>query len=681
MGRPSRPSRCLGPIILRASSMSFQRRSIRRVSIAPGEIVLARMPCAAWSAASTFASWIKAPLVAQYAGRPGEATRPSCEAMRITRPPPRVVIAGIAAFAIRKAPVRLIRITRSQAASSISSTVAALSLSAAPYIRTSRPPKRCTVAATAPRQLAPSVTSRCTGSAWPPPASISAAVVFAPGSSMSAHATLAPAAAKASAVARPIPFAAPTTMAIFFSSVNAGSIIESSICSRASVGGTPAPRRPAVRTWARATVYDSAHLSRREVERDATDARALRLLEHHQETRLCLARRPPPGRLRGAQHRGVQLRRRQGGRDRAAGPGPEPQRLQLARLRQSRGHLATVRAARRPRYSRRGTDEHRGLRDGAGHPREVARARRRDPRTRGDELGRAGASGRGPGTRADRKRDGHDRAARGGPAGGLDEPVAVEQRRHDGSPAGGGLPLRDGLDDGRPAHLDPHAQGPDPRDAVPDRGERHARDRLVPLHRGRVRRPDRRPVRRDARAVGAPAARVPDLAPSVRHGTALPDPPSSPRAPAHSRAPGPRVADAPARDLRARRIAAAGCRARKPLTSSPVAAQPVGRWKWGRPVCAVRPPSATMAAPVMNDASSEARKSTVLAISSASPTRPIGCAAAYIRLSSSARSRPRIWVARVSMKPGQTQLMRMLCRAVSIAPERVGLIAPALAAL
>src|SRR5882724_5414908 len=134
---------------------------------------------------------------------------------------------------------------------------------------------------------------------------MSAAVVLAPGSSTSAHATRAPAAAKASAVARPMPFAAPTTMAIFFSSVNAGSIIASSICKRTSAGGAPAPRRPAARTTvgaprpagpqprdglrrarpppvlgAGATVYDSAHLSRREGERHATDARALRLLEH-----------------------------------------------------------------------------------------------------------------------------------------------------------------------------------------------------------------------------------------------------------------------------------------------------------------------------------------------------------------------------------------------------------------
>ena len=105
---------------------------MRRVSTAPGESVLARMPCAAWSVASTLASWISAPLVAQYAGRPGVATRPSCEAMRITLPPPRSIIAGIAALTMRNAPVRLIRITRSQAASSISSTVAVRSLSAAP---------------------------------------------------------------------------------------------------------------------------------------------------------------------------------------------------------------------------------------------------------------------------------------------------------------------------------------------------------------------------------------------------------------------------------------------------------------------------------------------------------------------------------------------------------------------
>src|SRR6266850_2503530 len=76
----------------------------------------------------------------------------------------------------------------------------------------------------------------------PPPASIWAAVVLAPGSSMSAHATRAPAAAKARAVARPMPFAAPTTMAVFFSSVNAGSFMTASISARATVYSDPAVR-------------------------------------------------------------------------------------------------------------------------------------------------------------------------------------------------------------------------------------------------------------------------------------------------------------------------------------------------------------------------------------------------------------------------------------------------------
>ena len=66
---------------------------------------------------------------------------------------------------IRNAPMRLIRTVRSHVASSISSTVAAGSLSPRRTSSTSSPPKRATVAATAARQLAPSVTSSRTGSA------------------------------------------------------------------------------------------------------------------------------------------------------------------------------------------------------------------------------------------------------------------------------------------------------------------------------------------------------------------------------------------------------------------------------------------------------------------------------------------------------------------------------------
>jgi hypothetical protein len=75
--------------------------------------------------------------------------------------------------------------------------------------------------------------------------------------------------------------------------------------------------------------------------------------------------------------------------------------------------------------------------------------------------------------------------------------VAVEQRGHARPPQGGRVPLRDGLDHGRPAGVDGDSLRPDPLHAVPDRGQRHARRGLVPLHLGRVRRPDRRAVRRD----------------------------------------------------------------------------------------------------------------------------------------------------------------------------------------
>src|SRR6266851_10484176 len=71
----------------------------------------------------------------------------------------------------------------------------------------------------------------------------------------------------------------------------------------------------------------------------------------------------------------------------------------------------------------------------------------------------------------------------------------------------------------------------------------------------------------------------------------------------------------------------------------------------GKPVPAVTPPSTTKLAPVINDASSEARKVTVLAISSGSPILPTGCAAPITRRNSSARPLPRISAARVLIAP------------------------------
>ena len=64
-GWPSRPSRCFGPAMRRAVSMSPKRRTSRSVSTAPGESVLTRTFCAAWSVAIALASWISAPLLVQ----------------------------------------------------------------------------------------------------------------------------------------------------------------------------------------------------------------------------------------------------------------------------------------------------------------------------------------------------------------------------------------------------------------------------------------------------------------------------------------------------------------------------------------------------------------------------------------------------------------------------------------
>ena len=56
--------RCLGRATSRAFSME-PKRSMRSVSTAPGERVLTRMFCAAWSAAMALAMVMSAPLVEQ----------------------------------------------------------------------------------------------------------------------------------------------------------------------------------------------------------------------------------------------------------------------------------------------------------------------------------------------------------------------------------------------------------------------------------------------------------------------------------------------------------------------------------------------------------------------------------------------------------------------------------------
>src|SRR5262245_16034980 len=72
----------------RAASSVSKLRRYRAVSTGPGDRLLTRIFCPAWSSAIALASWISAPLAAQYQGRPARATRPSWEAIKMMLPPP-----------------------------------------------------------------------------------------------------------------------------------------------------------------------------------------------------------------------------------------------------------------------------------------------------------------------------------------------------------------------------------------------------------------------------------------------------------------------------------------------------------------------------------------------------------------------------------------------------------------
>src|SRR5262245_13172686 len=102
---------------------------------------------------------------------------------------------------------------RFQSAGSSSTTVPVGSRMAAPLTRTRGAPCAAMAALTASAMLASLVTSQRYAMAAPLALAMRAAVALAAGSSISRQATLAPASAKAKAMARPMPSAAPTTMA------------------------------------------------------------------------------------------------------------------------------------------------------------------------------------------------------------------------------------------------------------------------------------------------------------------------------------------------------------------------------------------------------------------------------------------------------------------------------------
>src|SRR5262245_13817310 len=127
------------------------------------------------------------------------------------RPPPWPRMTRAAACEHRNTPVRLTRTTRSHSSSVIAS-VALTTFTPALLIRTSsRPPPKRAACAIPVSTLMAEPTSRPIAQAWPPVAAMASATDLAEASWTSATIARAPAFAKASAVARPIPRPAPVT--------------------------------------------------------------------------------------------------------------------------------------------------------------------------------------------------------------------------------------------------------------------------------------------------------------------------------------------------------------------------------------------------------------------------------------------------------------------------------------
>ena len=123
-------------------------------------------------------------------------------------------ISGISCFMHRNTPRRLMAMMRSHSSSVISAVGLVACLDAGVVEGDVEAPERLDRRLAArPSTSSDRVTSHLTASARPPVCSIIRAVSWLPSSAMSATTTLAPSRAKASAVARPMPLAAPVTNA------------------------------------------------------------------------------------------------------------------------------------------------------------------------------------------------------------------------------------------------------------------------------------------------------------------------------------------------------------------------------------------------------------------------------------------------------------------------------------
>ena len=201
----------------RACSTLSKLLTYRPVSTGPGESALHRIPCLAWSSAIARAIFIKPPFAPQYHGRPGRATRPSCDATKMILPPPSFSISGIACLQNKKELLKLtsINLLQSSALISVNGTYG-ISIIAL-LTSTLSPPNFSTANLMAASAALSSATSAVIAIASPPDSVTCFAVSLAVSSLISKQSTAAPSLAKSRQIARPIPPPAPVTIAFLFS--------------------------------------------------------------------------------------------------------------------------------------------------------------------------------------------------------------------------------------------------------------------------------------------------------------------------------------------------------------------------------------------------------------------------------------------------------------------------------
>src|ERR1019366_3526769 len=179
------------------------------VSTPPGQTQLTRTSLRPYSTASARVSWTTPPFDAQYAALYGCDLSPATDAV-FTIAPRVARMWGIPAWQVRNWPVRFTAIIRFHS-SSVVSVVRRKKPMPATFARTCKPPWRRTASAIASVTAPGFVTSHGRATASPPAARIMPTISSAPFTSTSPQTTRPPSSPKCSAVALPMPEAAPVT--------------------------------------------------------------------------------------------------------------------------------------------------------------------------------------------------------------------------------------------------------------------------------------------------------------------------------------------------------------------------------------------------------------------------------------------------------------------------------------